>query len=915
MKLPWAILVAGFCHFAVAGRMGAATPGTIYFVLGSDTALWNAAGGINIAVHTNRFSTALYTDPAGRAAQAMDPAWRARFTDSFGTPLKLTWWMLVGSVYGSSENTDAPVPNLLPLHLMRAFHGDAVRRLGDEITLHYHTFLWSDYAGAGTYFWNQAKTFRECRGDFDQAITQSLVEEDTYTVTFRSGWHYMDNEWQGYINQLWPYNMDNDSPHVGNPPRQPYFNILDWSKAPTNFIPFHPATTNYQVPGDGAGWNVRSVKTPNVTQALVDSIFADAATGTSQVVSFWAHLPESFFLTDMERMDAYIHASAQSHPEVSFRYCTSVEAMQRWRGLADGTPPVLEVTSAIVEDATVLTLRTDRPLFQKEPFIGLKDTSGNYRIVACEPAGLNAWTARLPVPTRSLAKVGIAVVDDAGNLTTRTLRWIPDETFVDNADPGYTETHGSWTPRTGSAWGHDARQVAIPPGAAAGAEWRFTVPERRIYGVDVQIPVLTNPPASVTWTLQSETSALASVSFPEGTPSPGWVRLFELELANAENLHLVLAATNSSGEPQMALADVIRVTPLLSPDPEVRDLVVDAGLGTATLLWMSPTPCRVVVDYGIGLRYGHHVVPEDSPVRRHAVTLTEVSPGQLVQYQILSDTGAKTVTYSGEFTMPRPTAPVAMPLFALDDPWRFSTNSPEGIGWTLPEYDDSGWTTGTGLLWADARGVSGDPNVQPKGTELPLNPGTGFPWTTYYARARFICPDPATVRELTVTNRIDDGAVLYLNGREVWRNNLPAAPAVIESGTRASAYNCGGNATCSVGFAIAGGAASPLVTGTNVLAVEVHNYDPRSPDITLGSEVVAHVEASEPPVLKVFAESPDAVTLYWNGTGTVLQRAVEFPPTGVWEDVSDVARHSPYRPASGSGGFFRLRQRSLDESP
>ncbi|MFO1458544.1 MAG: hypothetical protein U1G08_03980 [Verrucomicrobiota bacterium] len=915
MKLPWAILVAGLWYLMVMARVGAASPGTIYFVLGSDTALWNAAGGINIAVHTNHFSTALYTDPAGRAAQAMDPAWRSRFTDSFGTPLKLTWWMLVGSVYGSSENTDAPVPNLLPLHLMRAFHGDAARRLGDEITLHYHTFLWSDYAGAGTYFWNQAKTFRECRGDFDRAITQSLVEEDTYTVTFRSGWHYMDNEWQDYINELWPYNMDNDSPHVGNPPRQPFFNILDWSKAPTNFIPFHPATTNYQVPGDGTGWNVRSVKTPNVTQALVDGIFADAAAGTSQVVSFWAHLPESFFLTDMERMDAYIHASAQAHPEVSFRYCTSVEAMQRWRGLAEGTPPVLEVTSATVEDATVLTLRTDRPIFQKEPFIGLKDTSGNYRIVACEPAGPNAWTARMPVPTRSLAKAGIAVVDDAGNLTTRILRWIPDEQFVDNADPGYAETAGSWSARPGSAWGHDSRQVTISPGSTASAEWKFTVPERRNYRVDVQIPILTNLPASVTWTLQSGATELASASFPEGTLSPGWVRLFELELGAAEELRLVMKAGNSAGEPRMALADVIRVTPLLAPDPAVRDLVVDAALGTATLLWTSPTPCRATVDYGIGLRYGHRVAPEGPALRRHAVTLTEVVPGERVQYQILSDTGSQTVTYTGEFIMPEPAAPVATPLFALGDSWRFSSNASDGMGWTLPSFEDASWATGQGLLWADSRGLAGDPNVQPKGTELPLDPSTGFPWTTYYARARFVCPDPATVREVTITNRIDDGAVFYLNGHEVWRNNLPAAPAVIGNGTRALAFNCAGNATCAVGFAVAGGAASPLVAGTNVLAVEVHNFDPRSPDITLGSEVVALVESSEPPILKVFADSPDSVTLYWNGTGTVLQRAVAFLPEAVWEDVPGSAGRSPYRPASGSGGFFRLRQRNPDETP
>ena len=133
--------------------------------------------------------------------------------------------------------------------------------------------------------------------------------------------------------------MDNDSPNKSGQNVPPFLNVLDWSQAPTNFVPFHPAATNYQHPGNELAWNVRSVKTPNVTQKLVDEIFAQADAGVDQVVSFWAHLPESFFLSDMERMDQYIHISAESHPNAVFRYCTSVEAMQRWLGATNTQPP------------------------------------------------------------------------------------------------------------------------------------------------------------------------------------------------------------------------------------------------------------------------------------------------------------------------------------------------------------------------------------------------------------------------------------------------------------------------------------------------------------------------------------------------------------------------------------------------
>lgn len=54
------------------------------------------------------------------------------------------------------------------------------------------------------FYWNEAQTFHECRVDFDQALAQSLLEEEVFPVSFRSDWHYMDNEWQQYLNQLLP---------------------------------------------------------------------------------------------------------------------------------------------------------------------------------------------------------------------------------------------------------------------------------------------------------------------------------------------------------------------------------------------------------------------------------------------------------------------------------------------------------------------------------------------------------------------------------------------------------------------------------------------------------------------------------------------------------------------------------------
>jgi hypothetical protein len=104
----------------------------------------------------------------------------------------------------------------------------------------------------GVFYWNEAQTFHECRVDFDQALAQSLLEEEVFQLSFRSGWHYMDNEWQEYLNQLLPYSMDDDYPNVTAwYTNEPIFNFLDWSHAPGNFVPFQRSPSNYQNAGEG----------------------------------------------------------------------------------------------------------------------------------------------------------------------------------------------------------------------------------------------------------------------------------------------------------------------------------------------------------------------------------------------------------------------------------------------------------------------------------------------------------------------------------------------------------------------------------------------------------------------------------------------------------------------------------------
>ena len=186
MKSKFAILILSLL---LVLNSKISTAGEVYLVLGSDTAIWN---GMSTSRYHCNYNPELYLDPTMNAYLVMDPAFRAPLVDSYGTPMKMTWWMMAGNIFRYAVNTDMPIPNIMTMYFMKKYHGDNVIANGDELSLHYHTFYWSDYDNDGIFYWNQSLTFLECLDDFNFTLAQFLIDEQVFPVSFRSGWHYMD---------------------------------------------------------------------------------------------------------------------------------------------------------------------------------------------------------------------------------------------------------------------------------------------------------------------------------------------------------------------------------------------------------------------------------------------------------------------------------------------------------------------------------------------------------------------------------------------------------------------------------------------------------------------------------------------------------------------------------------------------
>ena len=170
-----------------------------------------------------------------------------------------------------------------------------------------------------------------------------------------------------------------------------------------------------------------------------------------------------------------------------------------------------------------------------------------------------------------------------------------------------------------------------------------------------------------------------------------------------------------------------------------------------------------------------------------------------------------------------------VPVGAL---WRhLDDGSDTGTTWREPLFDDSAWAEGPAQLgYGD-----GD-----EATVVQSGPKDAHFVTTYF-RHRFDVASASAVEKLTLSLLRDDGAVVYLNGAEVFRSNLPPGP--IDALTLASSnVSSGGEDDFHTSFV------SPclLSSGANVLGVEVHQASPTSADVSFDLSLVAD---ASPPVL------------------------------------------------------------------
>lgn len=215
------------------------------------------------------------------------------------------------------------------------------------------------------------------------------------------------------------------------------------------------------------------------------------------------------------------------------------------------------------------------------------------------------------------------------------------------------------------------------------------------------------------------------------------------------------------------------------------------------------------------------------------------------------------------------------------DSWRFlDDGSNQGTAWREESFNDSLWSSGISPLgYGDGQGQ--DPT---QSTLVSFGPDADNRHITTYFRRTFTVDDPNAFELLNLSVRRDDGVVVYLNGTEILRDNLPEG--TITNSTLANSAISNAAETTFLQLTLD---PSAIQIGNNTLAVEIHQVAPNSSDIAFDLTLEGISDASNINSIDLVVDEP----------GWLLSRSFN-PVTGEWSALNEAQFTLDSVPANAS---------------
>jgi LysM repeat protein len=173
-------------------------------------------------------------------------------------------------------------------------------------------------------------------------------------------------------------------------------------------------------------------------------------------------------------------------------------------------------------------------------------------------------------------------------------------------------------------------------------------------------------------------------------------------------------------------------------------------------------------------------------------------------------------------------------LVSYNSTWKYLDNGTnQGTAWRAIAFNDASWATGIAALGYGTSGITTTVSYGGNSKKKDI--------TTYFRKAINIA-DASIYSSFTLNLKRDDGAVVYINGTERYRSNMPTGTVSYTTKASSEATDNGTaiqTTTLSAGW---------LVTGTNVIAVEIHQFANNGSDLFFDLQLNATADITAPTV-------------------------------------------------------------------
>ena len=168
-------------------------------------------------------------------------------------------------------------------------------------------------------------------------------------------------------------------------------------------------------------------------------------------------------------------------------------------------------------------------------------------------------------------------------------------------------------------------------------------------------------------------------------------------------------------------------------------------------------------------------------------------------------------------------------LITTNDTWKYYDQGEAPSKWYTSGFNDNAWASGKAPLGYTMTGVTTT-------VSYGSDPNQKYP-TTYFRKTFNLSAAPSSNDQFLLNYQIDDGFIVYVNGKEAGRYNMPSGNVSFDSFSSSYAEGTPLEGTLEL-------APSLFKSGNNVIAVEVHNNQSASSDLFWAAELYTTVGAA-----------------------------------------------------------------------